>query len=436
MLSADVYAARRQAVLDKMQDGQAMLLLGAHHYLRNGDAEYRYRQSSDVLYVTGWEDPECAVLLRKGHEKPFTLFVQPKDPEREVWTGRRAGEPGAIADFGADQAFPFAQLKLQLGELLIGTRELFYAAGLDAGYDTKVLGSFAKVRRKARDQGQVLPDAFISPGRILHELRLFKSSAEIALLRRAGDITAQAHHSAMAMAEDGVFEYELEAVVDYTFRRHGGSGPGYTTIVGAGDNANILHYIVNNAPIRDGDLVLIDAGCELNNYTADVTRTFPVSGRFTAPQKELYELVLDAQLQCIAACSVGHTFADVHDTAVRVLTQGMVALELLKGDVEVLIETKAYKKYYMHGTSHWLGMDVHDVGSYVASGGSRPLEPGMVLTVEPGLYVPAADSDAPERFRGIGIRIEDDILVTLGEPDVLTAACAKSIEQVEAACQG
>lgn len=436
MLSADVYAARRQAVLDTLEEGQAMLLLGAHHFLRNGDAEYRYRQSSDVLYLSGWEDPECALLLRKGAEKPFTLFVQPKDAEREVWTGRRAGVQGATGDFGADQAFPFAQLKMQLGEMLIGTRELFYSAGLDAGYDTKVLGAVARVRRKARDAGQVLPDAFISPGRILHEMRLFKSEEEVALLRRAGDITANAHEAAMAAAKDGTFEYELEALVDYTFRRHGGSGPGYTTIVGAGDNANILHYIVNNAPMKDGDLVLIDAGCELNNYTADVTRTFPVSGRFTAPQKELYALVLDSQLKCIAACSVGHTFADVHNMAIRVLTEGMVELELLKGEVDELIETKAYKKYYMHGTSHWLGMDVHDVGSYVALGDSRPLEPGMVLTVEPGLYVPAADTDAPERFRGIGIRIEDDVLVTSGAPDVLTAACAKTIEEVEAVCQG
>lgn len=435
MLSADVYAARRQAVLDKLEPGQAMLLLGAHHFLRNGDAEYRYRQTSDLLYLSGWEDPECALLLRKGAEQPFILFVQPKDPEREVWTGRRAGVEGAKGDFGADAAFPIAQLKMQLGELLIGTRDLFYAAGRDAGYDTKVLGALGRVRRKARDQGQILPDAFISPGRILHEMRLFKSPEEIEMLRRAGEITARAHHAAMVAARDGGNERELEALVDYTFRKEGGKGAGYTTIVGAGDNANILHYIVNDTALKDGDLVLIDAGCELDNYTADVTRTFPVSGRFTPAQTELYELVLDAQLQCIAACSIGNSFADVHDTAIQVLTEGMVRLGLLEGEVDSLIETKAYKRYYMHGTSHWLGMDVHDVGSYVAEGESRPLAPGMVLTVEPGLYVPAADTDAPERFRGIGIRIEDDVLVTSGAPDVLTAACAKTIAEVEAVCQ-
>ncbi|MED5369551.1 MAG: aminopeptidase P N-terminal domain-containing protein [Myxococcota bacterium] len=436
MLSSKIFAARRQAVLDRMQVGQAMLLMGAHHPLRNGDAEYRFRQHSDLIYLSGWSDPEAALLLVKGAEERFVLFIQPKDPEREVWTGRRAGTEGALADFGADAAFDIAKLKAELGKRLIGVRELFYAAGHDAGHDTLVMGALAAVRRKARDAGDVLPDAFIHPGRILHELRLHKSEEEVATLRRAGEITTEAHHAAMAAATKGMPEYELEALVDYTFRRRGGNGPGYTTIVGAGDNANILHYIEGRDPMGADDLVLIDAGCELDFYTADVTRTFPVSGRFTPAQKEVYSVVLEAQYAAIEACRVGNTFNDVHQTAVRVLTQGMLDLGLLEGKLERLIQDKSYKRYYMHGTSHWLGMDVHDVGSYVADGGSRPLEPGMVLTVEPGLYIPADDEQAPRRLRGIGVRIEDDILVTSAGPDNLTEGCVKEIPDVERVCQG
>ena len=407
-----------------------------HHHLRNGDAEFRYRQCSDILYLSGWEDPECAVLLRPGAEQPFVMFVQKKNLEMEIWTGIRKGPEGAAAEHGADAAFAWDELQDKLGELLIGYHTLYYAAGLDADQDRLVLSSIAAKRKTAaRKHQKPVPDSYLNPGRVLHELRLVKDEAELDVMRRAGRITGEAHVAAMQMAGAGVNEYELDALIDYTFRRHGGNGAGYTSIVGGGANACILHYITNREPLVDGDLVLIDAGCEYDWYTADVTRTFPVSGRFTDAQKELYNVVLDCQLACIDACRDGTPFKAIHDLAVRKLTEGMVALGLLEGEVDALIESEAFKRYYMHGTSHWLGMDVHDVGNYLDDDGSRPLRPGMVLTVEPGLYIMPDDEQAPERFRGLGIRIEDDIAVTSGDPDVLTAGIPKTIEEVEAACQ-
>lgn len=436
-MDANVFAQRRARVLERLPAGQALLLLPHHHHLRNGDAEFRYRQCSDILYLSGWEDPECALLLRPGCDQPFILFVQEKNEEMEIWTGIREGPEGARTRFGADEAFTWAELKDKLGTLLIGYDTLHYAAGHDADYDRLVLGSIASKRKVAqRKHAKPVPDSFMNPGRILHELRLFKDDRELDVMRQAGSITGRAHVAAMEAAAPGVREFELEALIDYTFRREGGSGPGYTSIVGGGANACILHYITNREPLMEGDLVLIDAGCELHWYTADVTRTFPVSGRFTEAQKELYSLVLEAQLACIDHCRPGNSFKSIHELAIRTLTEGMVRLGLLSGDVDKLIEDEDYKRYYMHGTSHWLGMDVHDVGSYVGLDGSRPLEAGMVLTVEPGLYVMPDDMDAPERFRGLGIRIEDDIAVTEGAPEVLTAGIPKTIDEVEAACGG
>lgn len=433
----DRFAARRHRVLEQLPAGHAMLLLPHHHHLRNGDAEFRYRQCSDILYLTGWGDPECAVLLRPGTEEPFVLFVQEKNLDMEIWTGIRKGPDGAKAEHGADAAYTWKELEDKLGELLIGFHTLYYAAGRDADYDRRVLSSIARKRKVAeRKHSAPVPDSFVNPGRILHELRLFKDDAELELMRRAGGITGRAFVAAMETAAPGVHEYELEALIDYTFRKEGGNGPGYTSIVGGGANACILHYITNREALNDGDLVLIDAGCELDWYTADVTRTFPVNGTFSEAQKELYNVVLEAQLACIDRCRAGSSFKSVHELAVRKLTEGLVALGLLEGEVDALIADESYKKYYMHGTGHWLGMDVHDVGSYLGDEGSRPLEPGMVLTIEPGLYVMPDDETAPERFRGLGIRIEDDVAVTDGEPDVLTAGIPKTIAEVEAACAG
>jgi Xaa-Pro aminopeptidase len=295
-----------------------------------------------------------------------------------------------------------------------------------------VIGAIKAARRKARRNGMAVPDAFIDPSRTLHELRLFKGPHEVAMMQRAADITADAHIAAMNITRDGVAEFELESIIDHTFRCGGGAGPGYTTIVGGGTNATILHYIENSAALADGDLVCVDAGCEYGLYTADVTRTWPVNGRFSGPQRMLYEVVLRAQEEAISMAVEGNSMRSVHQRAVAVLTEGMVELGLLSGDVNDLIAEETYKKYYMHGTSHWLGLDVHDVGAYYRSGESRPLEPGMVLTVEPGLYVAEDDEDAPMEFRGIGIRIEDDVLITVGGNRVLTAAIPKTVAEVEA----
>jgi Xaa-Pro aminopeptidase len=428
--------ARVLAALQRPEGGDALLVFGATHASRNGDSEYRYRQSSDLWYLSGWEDPEAAVLLRPGADHPFVMFVQPKDRSREVWTGFRAGLEGARATFGADAAFPWSELGARLPELLAGWSTLHYAWGEDGERDSTVFRAVAGLGRVAARNGLALPHHLVDARRLLGELRLFKDPAEIALLRRAADITAEAHVAAMRLGRPGVAEYEVEAEIDGLFRRRGGNGPGYTTIVGGGTNACVLHYITNRDPLRAGDLCLVDAGCEYANYTADVTRTWPVSGRFTAPQRRLYEIVLASQIAAIDAARAGRPYKAMHDTAVRVLTEGMVDVGLLEGDVETLILEEGYRRYYMHGTGHWLGLDVHDPGAYHVGGASRPLEPGMVVTVEPGLYVPPDDERAPKAFRGIGIRIEDDILVTDGEPDVLTAACPKSVKDIEAVCGG
>jgi len=432
-LSPD-FAAHRSAVLDRLQEDEAVLLFGGPHHIRNGDAEYRYRPDSDVYWLTGWADPEVAVFLRPG-EEALTLFVQSRDPEREVWTGFRPGPEGAIADYGADAAFPFDKLAEELPRLLQGVSTLHYAFGRDHEHDLLLLGAVQKAARAARRNGLAVPETYHSPRRLLHELRLHKGPDELVLLREAARISDQAHRAAMAFAAPGRFEYEVESLIDFVFRKEGGVGPGYGTIVAGGANACVLHYVTNRAELKDGDLLLIDAGCEYRYYTADVTRTFPVSGTFSEPQRRVYEVVLQAQLAAIDAARPSRPYSDMHDAAVQVLTRGMIDLGLLDGEVDTLVEEEAFKKYYMHGTGHWLGLDVHDVGAYGRQGGSRALEPGMVVTVEPGLYIPPDDEEAPEALRGIGIRIEDDILVTDGDPDVLTAAIPKTVQDVEAACR-
>ena len=428
------FAAHRKALLERLAPDEAVLLFGSPHHLRNGDAEFRYRPASDLYWLTGWPDPDVALLVRHG-ETPFTLFVQKKDKDLEIWTGYRPGPVGAVEDYGMDAAFTIGELGDTLVEALQGIAVLHHAWGQDAEDDALLASVLKKTARKARKSRKDTPLTFHHPIKLLHELRLCKTAAEVAVMREAARITGIAHRGAMAMAAPGVGEWEIDAYLTYVYRREGGEGPGYTNIVAGGENACILHYIRNDLPLEDGDLVLIDSGAEFGFYTADVTRTFPVSGRFSRPQRRVYEIVLRAQLAAIDAARAGVPYRQMHDVATRVLTAGMVELGLLKGDVDTLIEEEAHKKYYMHGTGHWLGMDVHDVGLYHRDGESRPLEPGMIVTVEPGLYIPIDDADAPEDLRGIGVRIEDDVLVTDGEPDVLTADIPKSIADVEAACQ-
>jgi Xaa-Pro aminopeptidase len=439
-LPFDVHAARRTQYLSRLHEASvasrsphAALLFGGHPPRRNGDTEYRYRPCSDLHYLTGWEDPEVVALFRPGAEHPFVLFVQPKDPAREVWTGVRPGVPGALAA-GADLAYPVGELDARLGELLQGYGVLHVRLGEDAARDARVFRASSGSARAAARNGLEVPHTYVDPRRLLGEMRLVKSDEEIALLRTASMITCEAHRNAMRVGSPGAWEYEVESAVDHTFRRHGGNGPGYTTIVGGGANACILHYVTNREALRDGDLCLVDAGCEYHYYTADVTRTWPVNGRFSPAQRAVYEIVLAAQEAAIDRARVGVPYREMHDAAVRVLTQGLVDLGILDGRVDELIAAEAYKAYYMHGTGHWLGMDVHDAGAYWLGFQSRALAPGMVLTVEPGLYLPPDDPRVPEPYRGIGIRIEDDVLVTTSGPDVLTADCPKSVEDLEAIC--
>jgi len=405
--------------------------------IRNGDAHYPFRQSSDLFYLTGFAEPEATLLLRPGAEQGrVILFVRPRDPEREVWDGRRAGLEGACKQFGADVAYSSAELDQRLPELIANVDDLYYALGVDPEFDAKLCSTLAGLRKRER-RGLRAPERIVDPKSTLHELRLHKDGDEIATLRRASEITSQAHVAAMAAATEGVHEYELAALIDYTFRKNGGMGPGYTSIVGAGANATILHYIDNDQALRNGDLVLIDAGCELDHYTADVTRTFPVSGTFTAPQRRVYEVVLRAQKEAVAMTRPGISIDDIHEHCVRILTEGMVDIGLLEGPASARIEDGGYKKYYLHRTSHWLGMDVHDVGAYTDHDGeARPLQPGMVVTIEPGLYIAEDDESAPQELRGIGVRIEDDVLVTVDGAENLTHMVPKEIEDIEAACRG
>lgn len=427
-------AAHRSRFLDAMEGGVAVLPTGPE-LIRSRDTHFPFRPQSDFWYLTAFPEPDAvAVLIPDRDEGRFVLFVRPRDKEMEIWNGRRAGVEGARELYGADEAHPIEALDTELPKLLRGADKLFYATGHDADFDRRLLSMVQGMNARSRD-GVLGPLAVVDPATILHEMRLHKSDDEVGILRRAAAITDEAHRAAMQLLEPGLHEYAVEAVVNGTFRRRGGWGPGYTTIAASGDNANVLHYTTNDAVVAEGSLMLLDAGCELDGYTADVTRCFPASGRFTEAQRELYEVVLAAEEAAVAAVAPGVTFDAIHETALRRLVEGLVALELLPGSVDEVLEGGSYRQFFMHRTSHWLGLDVHDVGLYhTADGASRPLEPGMVLTVEPGLYVAADSQGVPERFLGTGIRIEDDVLVTADGHENLTAAVPKTIADVEAAC--
>ncbi|MCW5804081.1 MAG: Xaa-Pro aminopeptidase [Deltaproteobacteria bacterium] len=435
MFDPAVFASRREAYLKALGPDAVAIVRSLPERLRNGDAYHPFRQHSDVLYLTGFVEPDATLVLRPGAEtEKVVMFVRPRDPEMETWDGKRAGLEGAKERYGADAAYPAAELRTRLGDLICNVDELHYALGLDDDMDLMVAATLARLR-KTEKKGKRPPRAVVDPRVHLHELRLHKRPEELRALATASKITTEAHLAAMHAGRPGAFEHELEAVINYTFRRRGGAGPGYATIVGAGENATILHYIANSCAIADGDLVLVDAGCEYDHYTADITRTWPASGTFTPAQRDVYDLVLDTQKTAVALARPGATIDEIHDHCVRRLTEGMIRLGLLAGTVDDRIADAAYKKFYMHGTSHWLGLDVHDVGAYTRGGVARPLEPGMVITVEPGLYVPADAEGVPDRLRGIGIRIEDDVVITAGGHEVLTASCPKEVDDVERACR-
>jgi Xaa-Pro aminopeptidase len=433
LLPPEVTARRRRAVMDRIGVNAAALIPAAPPAVRSNDVEHRYRQDNDFLYLTGFPEPEAVCLLLPGHPtEEYVLFVRPRDPERETWTGRRAGVEGARQDYGAQGAYPIDKLDEKIGEYVSERDYLYYAFGRDAALNNRVV-AWLRQWQQLRPRSGKGPTAVLDPGEIVHEMRLIKDEHEIAQLRTAIDIAAKGHRAAMAAAGDGVHEYEIEALLDYTFRRLGGSGPAYPSIVAAGANATFLHYTTNDRQVRAGELLLIDAGAEFNGYCADVTRTFPVGGRFTPEQRAVYDVVLQAQQAAITVVHPGVAVDEPHARAVEVLVDGLLSLGILAGNRQEIIERGLYRPFYMHRTSHWLGLDVHDVGKYKTEGGARILEPGMVLTVEPGLYIAAEHPDVDSRFRGIGVRIEDDVLVTAAGNEVLSAAVPKQPDDLEAA---
>jgi Xaa-Pro aminopeptidase len=427
----EAYAKRRAAVLDSMGASAVAVLPSAPVHLRNNDVEHEYRQDSDFFYLTGFDEPE-SVLVLDTQERKTTLFVRPRDREREVWDGRRAGVEGVIADYGADQAFVVAELDDKLPTLLQDRRRLHYRLGRDRRFDDRVLAALDRIRARQRT-GVQPPSEILDPGLILHEMRLRKAPEEVETMRAAVRITGEAHVLAMGRTRPGMHEYEVEAMLLDTFRRRGSERPAYGSIVGSGPNACVLHYRKNDRRIEAGDLLLIDAGCEYGSYASDVTRTFAVGRGFSREQRALYELVLEAQLEAIDRVRPGATLDEIHKASVDVIARGLLRLGLLSGELEKIIETEGYKRFFMHRTSHWLGMDVHDVGAYFVEGKPRVLEPAMVLTVEPGIYVPPDDDSVSAEWRGIGIRIEDDVLVTASGREVLTAWIPKVPEELERA---
>jgi Xaa-Pro aminopeptidase len=426
------FVTRRTRLLQRMQQqgGGVALIPTAPEQTRNRDAHYPYRPDSYFHYLTGFDEPEAVLLLIAGeHATQSILFCREKDVEREIWDGFRWGPAAAREQFAFDACHAIGQLDEKLAELLADQPALWFSLGHDAAWDARISQALNAVRAQAR-AGRRAPTQLHDVRAALDDMRLIKDAAEIALMRRAAEISAAAHQRAMHAARPGVYEYAIEAELLHEFRRHGCQAPAYTSIVAGGANACVLHYLNNNQPLRDGELLLIDAGGELDGYAADITRTFPVNGKFTTAQADVYQLVLAAQAAAIAAIRPGADFNAPHEAAVRVLAQGMIDLQLLSGSLDGVIESEAYKRFYMHRTSHWLGRDVHDAGEYKHGEQWRVLEPGMLLTVEPGCYIRAAD-DVPLAFHGIGVRIEDDALVTAQGCDIITQAAPKTIADIE-----
>jgi len=432
-LEPALHGARRARLAQAMQGGVAVVPT-APERIRNRDTHYPYRYDSHFYYLTGFPEPEAVLVIVAGAEPKSLLFCRDKDEERETWEGFRFGPQGARERFGFDEAHPIADLDRKMVELLGDQPALYFPAGADPAWDARAIGWINAVRARAR-AGTGAPERIQDVRALIDEMRLVKDAHEIGVMRRAASISAGAHRRAMRTARPGCFEYELEAELLHEFRRHGAQFPAYWPIVAGGANACVLHYVANDAALRAGDLVLIDAGCELAGYASDITRTFPVGARFTAAQRDVYEIVLAAQAAAIQKVRPGNAWNEPHDAAVRVLAQGMLELKLLPGNLDEVLEKETYKRFYMHRTGHWLGLDVHDAGEYKRAGKWRTLAAGMVLTVEPGLYIRAAD-DVPEALRGIGVRIEDDALVTLNGCEVITAEAPKSIADIEALKQG
>ncbi len=421
--------------IEQMEENSVAVIPAAHEATRSYDTEFKFRQDSDFWYLTGFPEPDAVAVIDPSNKKaPYTLYVRPRDPEMETWFGRREGTDGALKNYGADRAFSIEKFPADLSKILDGHDRLYYRFAVDRTLDLRII-DYLSGQRVRRLKTAYPPHTIIDPALIIGEMRLHKTADEIEMMQAAATIAAEAHVLAMKKVTPGMNEFQVEAMMESYMRDRGASGVAYNSIIGGGGNATILHYIENNASLKDGDLLLIDAGAEYRGYASDITRTFPINGKFSPAQREVYDVVLDTQLQCIEYTKTGNTVKGRQEFSIELLTEGMKKLGLLKGKTADLIKKKAYMKYYMHGVGHYLGLDVHDAGRYFtdqAAKNSRPFVPGMVLTVEPGLYIPPDDKSAPAKYRGIGIRIEDDVLVTEDGNRNLTSAVPKEPEEIEA----
>ena len=421
--------------IDQMEPNSVAVIPAAHEATRSYDTEYRFRQDSDFWYLTGFPEPDAIAVIDPSNKKaPYTLYVRPRDPEMETWFGRREGTEGAMKNYGVNAAFNIDRFAADLPKLLNGHEKLYYRFSVDKALDQQILQYFTE-QRVRRLKTAYPPHTIIDPTPIIGEMRLHKSNDEVDMMQTAATISAEAHILAMKKTKPGMNEFQVESLIESYMRDRGATGIAYNSIIGGGENATILHYVENNRPLKDGDLILIDAGAEYKGYAADITRTFPINGKFTQPQREVYDVVLDVQQQCIEATKTGNTVKKRQELSIELLTEGMKKLGLLKGKTSDLIKKKEYMKYYMHGVGHYLGLDVHDAGRYFVdqqAKNSRPFAPGMVLTVEPGLYIPPDDKSAPAKYRGIGVRIEDDVLVTEDGNRNLTSKVPKDPDEIEA----
>jgi Xaa-Pro aminopeptidase len=431
MITQKEFSRRRKQLMRMMGKDSIAIIPTATEQIRNRDVEFPFRPDSDFYYLTGLHEPDAiAVLIPKRPHGEYLLFCNERDPDRETWTGRRIGTAGAIEDFNADDSFPIGDVDEILPGLMESCERVYYTMGSRPAFDRRVMEWVNRLREGART-GMRTPDKFVSLEHLLHDMRLYKSRSEIRVMKTAAKVACRAHRRAMQACHPGSYEYEIEAELLHEFR-HANMVPAYSSIVGGGVNGCVLHYTENSQVLKDGDLLLIDAGSEYDCYASDVTRTFPVNGRFSAPQKALYEVVLAAQAAAIKKVRAGNHWNAPHTAAVRVMTRGLVKLGILKGNPAELIRKEAYQRFYMHRTGHWLGMDVHDVGDYKVGGAWRELEPGMVLTVEPGVYIPAGSRGVAKKWWNIGIRIEDDVLVTKDAPEVLSEAAPRTVADIEA----
>lgn len=426
------YARRRKALMAQMESNSIAILPASPVAIRNRDVEHVYRQESNFQYLSGFPEPEAVIVLIPGRAHgEFVLFCRERNPERELWDGLRAGQEGAMRDFGAHDAFPITDIDDILPGLIEGRDRVYSAMGSNPQFDRHLMEWINTIRSKA-SLGAQPPNEFVALDHLLHDMRLYKSAAEIKVMRHAAQISARAHIRAMQASRPGLHEYSLEAELDYEFRKSGAKMPAYGSIVASGDNSCILHYQENDALLKDGDLVLIDAGCEIDCYASDISRTFPVNGIFSPEQKAIYDLVLASQEAAFAEIAPNKHWNQAHEATVHVITAGLVALGLLQGEVDELIASQAYKAFYMHRAGHWLGLDVHDVGEYKVGGEWRVLEVGMTLTVEPGIYISPNNQTVAKKWRGIGVRIEDDVVVTKNGCEILTGDVPKTVADIEA----